>query len=366
MAYVERIRLTALRAVSRLASMGRPVGHGTRSDPANDASAMDASRMSFGDHLEELRACLIRALVGVGAAAAFCLAVGDHILALLYRPLLLVQRSQGLPTQLQSLSPTAGFTTYMKISLLAGLVISMPWILHQVWNFIATGLYRGERRFVSFAVPVSAGLFALGVLFLYFAVLPMMLQFFIAFNRAMVVPNLTPIGPERWLLPSAPKGDGGDGVDTHLSLPVLATDPAKPAAGEAWINSTTKRLVVQTAEGAFSTALTPGTDGQILESFFSLDAYVSFVLLLALAFGLAFETPVVVFFLIWTGIVSVEAITGQRRIVILALVFVAAVITPPDVLSLCMLAGPMWLLFEAGVLAGRWATRRRGGASSAT
>src|SRR5262245_29513373 len=113
----------------------------------DEADPVDAARMSFGDHLEELRSCLIRALIGIALASAVALWFGRTVLAVLFWPLFMVQRANVMQPRLQSLSPTDAFSAYFKMSLLAGLIISMPWILHQAWRFVASGLYPRERQF---------------------------------------------------------------------------------------------------------------------------------------------------------------------------------------------------------------------------
>lgn len=315
--------------------------------------------MSFGDHLEELRSCLVLALVGMAVATLFALGVGKHILAVIYRPLLIVQYANGLQPQLQVLAPAGAFLSYLKIAVISGLILSMPWVLFQIWRFIASGLYPHERRFARLLILPSIGLFALGVLFLYFIVLPIVLQFFISFNKAFGVPDLTPTAFQKLLLerkqrepPAAPTLDG-------LRVPVFPQNPQHPRDGEMWVNSTYRRLVVQTPSGPVSAALERGTTPTPMQSQFAIDFYISFVLLLMLAFGIAFETPIVVFFLAWTGLVTTAAMRRARRHVVLVIVVAAAILTPPDVVSQLLLAGPMYLLFEAGVWIARLAEARQ-------
>ena len=100
----------------------------------------DGSRMSFGDHLDELRRCLMLALIGVVIASVACLIVGKHILAFIYKPLLVVQHANGLPPNLMALSPTAAFTSFLKIGFLTGLIIAMPWVLVQGWRLPLDGV----------------------------------------------------------------------------------------------------------------------------------------------------------------------------------------------------------------------------------
>lgn len=327
---------------------------------AVDAQGDDAveSRMSFGDHLDELRRALVRTLIGVALAAAICLIFGKEILALICLPLWHVQHANGLAPQLQVLSPTAAFTAYLKIALLSGLIVSMPWVVHQAWSFIASGLYTTERRFAKLFVPTASGLFVVGVLFVYFVVLPIVLQFFISFNQSFQIADLAPTAFQRLLLAEPEKPTSEPSVDTTMTLPLRSDDPTNPKNGDAWINETTRMFMVQTPAGILSTPLNIGPVRSPMQSQFAIDFYISFVLTLALGFGLAFETPIAVFFLARTGIASVESMRRARRFVILACIGIGAVLTPPDVISQMLLAVPMYALFEVGLLAARIAERR--------
>jgi len=309
--------------------------------------------MSFGDHLEELRSRLILALVGVVLAAGVCLAFGRQILELVCQPLLFVQAANDLRPSLQVLSPTTAFLTYLKVGVLAGVILAMPWVLYQIWRFVESGLYRHERRFVVALAPASVALFVLGVLFLYFLVLPTVLHFFVNFNKSFGPPDLAPTLFQRLIVPAEIESPPPPAPFDTLKLSLLQEDPESPADGDAWVNTTTRRLIIKTATGIWSAALEPGGASPTMQSQFALDFYVSFVLILALAFGIAFETPVVVFFLAWSGIVSVANMAQGRRYVLLGSVVLAAVLTPPDVISQVLLAGPMYLLFELGLWVAR-------------
>lgn len=321
------------------------------------ARVLKTSRMSFGDHLDELRTRIIRGLIGVVIGTIFSLVFGREILEIIYRPLLKVQYANGLSPGLQALSPTAAFSSYLKIGILSGLIITMPWVLYQVWRFVTPGLYRQERRFVRLLIPTSLGLFVLGVLFLYAIVLPIVLQFFISFNNAFGTPDLTPTAFQKLLLPSPQPQSPATNVSEPMQLPILQEDPPDPKSGDVWVNKLRRRLVVKTDSGVLSIPLEPGAVSTPMQSQFAIDFYVSFVLMLALAFGIAFETPIVVFFLAWSGIVTRAAMVRSRRYVLLGVVMAAAILTPPDPLSQMLLAVPMYVLFELGLLAARLAKR---------
>ena len=313
------------------------------------------STMSLGDHLEELRFRLIRALLGLGLCAIICLAFGRSIISFLEGPyndatadfLFSVElefeadldkgtMTEGLRQKfkdngvvlspdvndvkvkqkgylfssrrwlinddkdycakkekdklniyqlnpLQVIAVAAGIISYIKIGLIAGLLLSSPWVFYQLWMFVAAGLYPHEKRYVNIAAPFSAVLFVTGALFFLIVVAPLTLGFLVKFNERILD----------------------------------------------------------------------------VRSQFTFQHYISFVSHLMLVFGLAFQTPTAIFFLNRTGLVSIEALNKSRKFVILAIFVVAAMATPPDVISQVTLAIPLYLLFELGILLSYLASRRR-------
>lgn len=314
-------------------------------DPADP---VETARMSFGDHLEELRTCLIRALIGVALVSVVILFFGKGVLEVAFWPLYMVQRANGLQPRLQSLSPTDAFGAYFKISLLVGLILSMPWVLHQAWAFVSAGLYPRERQFARKLTMASSGLFLVGVAFLYFIVLPIVLHFFIVFNRSFDLQPGELSSFYRVLLQASEPKPVQDLSDLPAHIPVINGD-APDGGPNVWVNAKSGRLVVRAGDRAWSIPLEPGLVGSGIYSEFAIDSYLHFVLQLCLAFGLAFEMPLVVCFLAWTNLVPVETMASARRYVIFGIVVLAAVMTPPDVLSQSLLAVPMYLLFELGI-----------------
>ena len=310
-------------------------------------------RMSFGDHLEELRACLIQALIGVVLTTIASLVFGKEILEIICWPLWSVQAANGLSPSLQVLSPMAAFAAYLKIGFLSGLILAMPWALYQLWRFIASGLYTHERRFMKLLMPISLGLFVVGVLFLYFVVLPIVLHFFIRFNQSFVVDAMSPGAFQQLLLADDSPTLSAEPMEKPAQVAIVQENPTDPRPGDVWVNALSRRLMVQTDGGALSIPLEPGLSANLMQSQFAIDFYISFVLLLALAFGVAFETPIVVFFLSWSGIISRQDMARGRRYVLFSSVVVSAIFTPPDVVSQLLLAVPIYLLFELGMLAAR-------------
>jgi sec-independent protein translocase protein TatC len=220
-------------------------------------------------HLLELRSRLMKAAIAVLIAFLPCAYYSNQIFDWLSTPLV-----AKLPPgqKLIATTVTATFTAPLKLALVAGLLIAMPYVLYQIWAFVAPGLYRKEKRF---AVPLLASaivLFYLGVAFSYFLVFPLVFRFFVA--------------------------------TTPHNVQLMA----------------------------------------------DVSNYLQFALTLFVAFGVAFETPVAVVLLVLTELVTLQKLRSVRGYVLIAVFIVAAVLTPPDVMSQTAMAVPMYLLYEGGIL----------------
>lgn len=142
-------------------------GNSSASDDDDDDESM--LRMSFLEHLEELRSRLIRVIVGVIVAYLIALIFAPQMWALVTEPAVAALKEIGAKPKLAQLTPMDGFLTiYVKLPLLAAIFIASPWVLWQIWAFVAPGLYKRERNFAAPFVLVSAGLFILGGCFAYF------------------------------------------------------------------------------------------------------------------------------------------------------------------------------------------------------
>ncbi len=142
--------------------------------------------MSLGDHLEELRARIIWALLGLVLGMIVCMIFGTFIISFIEIPYRWAMQEAGQNTALQSLSPADGFVSYMTISMVAGAVLASPWIFYHIWQFIAAGLYPRERRYVYLAAPFSAGLFLIGAAFFVFVIAPWTLKYLVLFNKTVL------------------------------------------------------------------------------------------------------------------------------------------------------------------------------------
>lgn len=228
-------------------------------------------------HLIELRKRLLHSVIALLLVFVCLFPWASDLYALLAQPLLakLPQGGQMIATDV-----TTPFFVPMKVALMSSFLIALPYILFQIWSFVAPGLYSHEKRWVAPLVIASSILFLCGMAFAYFAVFPMVFAFITA---------------------SAPQG-----------------------------------VAVMT----------------------DIDKYLSFVLTMFLAFGVTFQVPVAVVAMVRMGFITVEKLREVRRYVIVGAFIVAAIMTPPDVVSQFMLAIPLWLLYEAGIWVAVWISKK--------
>ncbi|QHS10376.1 twin-arginine translocase subunit TatC [Sinimarinibacterium sp. NLF-5-8] len=224
-------------------------------------------------HLLELRDRLLKIIYGVLLVFAPLAYFAKQLYAQLAEPLLSMMPAGTSMIATEVASP---FFTPLKLAAVLAFVGAMPWVLYQVWAFVAPGLYKNERRLVWPLMASSTLLFYAGIAFAYFLVLPAVFRFMLG------------IAPE------------GVSVMTDISK------------------------------------------------------YLDFVLSLFLAFGFAFETPVALVLLVKTGFVTPAKLASVREYVLVGAFVVGAVMTPPDIVSQIMLAVPVYLLYEVGIIAARW------------
>ncbi|GGJ99428.1 twin-arginine translocase subunit TatC [Pseudomonas matsuisoli] len=250
----------------------------------SDRRPEDDQEMPLVSHLAELRTRLLRCVLAVFIIFGCLFYFAQDIYTFVSAPL-----RQFLPEGATMIATDVAspFLTPFKMTLVVALFVSMPVILHQIWGFLAPGLYRHERRIAVPLLVSSILLFYAGMAFAYYFVFPLMFHFF-----ASVTPQ---------------------GVS-------MMTDIA---------------------------------------------SYFDFVLTLFFAFGVAFEIPVAVVLLVWIGVVDVAYLRKIRPYVIVGCFVVGMILTPPDIFSQTLLAVPMWLLFEVGVLVGSM-VRKRSNASEET
>ncbi len=295
--------------------------------------------MPLGDHLEELRKRLVLMLFGLVPFFVVALTVSRPVLEFLIRPVRAALRDAGLPPVIQSTGPIEVFGSYMKIALILTILGGSWWVLTQLWMFVRPGLYRTERRFVYILIPLSVTMTGVGVVFMYTVMLPVVLAFFIGFGSTLGEPGYNPVDlPAGVVLPAAPLVQG---------------DPATLEVGSLWINTELSELrtcVGFAPDGSPIISGTPLTGGSGILQLYRLKEYVGLVLMLSLGFAIGFQMPVVVLLLGWAGIVEPDDLTGVRKFVLMGCLVLSAILTPADPLSMVLLAGPLYLLYEFGLV----------------
>lgn len=319
----------------------------------SEIDPFETSRMSFGDHLEELRRRVILGLIGLVVTTVLCFYFGDTINAYLSAPYKVTMERYNFDPRMVQLSPSESFMEYFKISLKFGIVLGAPWILYQIWAFVATGLYPHERKMVQLFAPASIGLFMFGAAFMVVFALTPLLNFLIGVSTWFPLPgDNNPLYAMLREKPAVTTPTTHPADSAHV--PILLEDPASPADGDIWFNATNRHLYLQVGDTRFASPMQKAADQQFVQPFFSVAEYLGFVTNLALAFGLGFQIPLVVIFLIRVGLIEAEQMAAARKYVIFGISIAAAILTPsPDVGTMMMLAVPMAVLFEIGLFIGR-------------
>jgi len=296
--------------------------------------------MSFGEHLDELRKRLIQGLLGLAPIFIVALILGGPILEFLIQPAEAQLRVAGQASRLQATGPAEVFVAYIKIALVLSVLVGGPWILYQVWLFVSPGLYQREKRFAYVLIPLSSVLTVLGMIFLYWVMLPVMLGFLITFSSqiAQIESPSAPL-PEGVVLPIAPS---------------LIADPAEPPPGAFWFNERLSELRFalpdESGDGVGHIAGVPLTGGAMIAQQYRVSEYISMVFGLGIAFAIAFQLPLIMLMLGWSGVASAKSLARQRKYALLACAIAGAVLTPADPASMVLLAGPLYALYELGLL----------------
>ncbi len=235
---------------------------------------------SLMGHLIELRDRLLHMVLAILIVFVCLFAFSEDIFTVAAQPLLNLM-PEG--TSMIATGVTSPFLVPFKLVLLLSVLLTIPYLLHQIWAFIAPGLYHHEKRLATPILISSVILFYCGIAFAYFVIFPILFSFFIG------------IAPE------------GVAVMTDI--------------------------------------------GQ----------YLDFIIAIFLAFGIAFEVPVATFLLIAAGVTSADKLADKRPYIIIGAFVIGMLLTPPDVISQSLLAIPIWLLFELGLIASRFFLKEKPG-----
>ena len=234
----------------------------------------DENKSPFTEHLGELRDRLVRSFIAVGIGFIIAYFFKEKLFDLLMAPLVTAMGEAGNAKMIFTGLPEA-FFTYLKVSLLAGIILSSPVLFYQFWMFVSPGLYRTEKKYLVPIVILSVMFFILGSSFGYFVVFPYGFKFFLGFA-----------------------------TETIQAMP-------------------------------------------------SMKEYLGFASKMLLAFGFVFELPLVLTFMARMGLVSVDFLKKNRKYAILIFFILAAVITPPDVVTQIMMALPLAVLYEVAIVGAR-------------
>ncbi len=318
-------------------------------DQPDTSDPVESFRMPLGEHLEELRKRLIRALIGQVLALGISLYYCFPIMAWIATPLLQAQLALGYTPQTISTDASSGFlTVYLPVALIASLIIASPWIIYQLWQFIVTGLYHHERRAIYILAPFSTLMTLLAVAFTRYVLLPVCVVFFLSF--AANSPTIKAGEPE-WLIrqltgyEQPPANE--DPSPTPLQLPVIDGPPAELTDGLLWIDRKETRLKLFVGGKTHSLIL---SNDRLVNPMPDLGMQIKFAAMLGLGIVIAFQTPVFMLVLGWTGLVDPKQVAGLRRYALFATAGAGAVLTPADPASMFMLWIPLYLLFEFGLL----------------
>ena len=265
--------------------------------------------MTFWEHLEELRARIVRMLVAfvIGGGTAWYFKV--QLLEWLTRP----YKAAGGVT-LHFPGPADMFLAYVKLAATAGAIFALPIVLYQIWAFIAPGLYSKEKRFAIPFVVASCGLFAAGGYFGWKVAFPVAFHYLLSFAGTL--------------------DHGGVASAAGAAGATAAAGAAGAAAAAGASNSITIVATVMVSD------------------------YIEFVTHMLVAFGVAFELPVLAFFLSFAGIVTYKDLIKFFRYFIVVAFVISAVLTPPDPMSQLLLAIPLCGLYGLSILVA-WAFGRK-------
>jgi sec-independent protein translocase protein TatC len=261
--------------------------------PSDPEDTIDDTAAPLVEHLAELRTRLIYAVSAFLVAMVLCFAVWNPIFNWLTQPICAALSRRGQDCQLLLIKVQEGFFVAVSISLLGGLALSFPIIGYQLWRFVAPGLYRSEKKaFLPFLIA-SPAMFALGGAFAFYIVIPLAFDFFLSFQQAGT------LAPESAVV----AGEEGS------------------ALAEAGI-------------------LFQG----------SVQEYLSLTIKFIVAFGLCFQLPVLLTLMAKAGLVSARGLAATRKYAVVGILVLAAIATPPDVISQLILFFAVYGLYEVSIL----------------
>lgn len=272
-----------------------------------DHDEIDNSSAPLIEHLAELRTRLIWSLLAFVVGMMLCFTVAESLLNFLAQPIADALRARGENPQLIFTAPQEKFFVMIRISVIGGIAVSFPVIAYQLWRFIAPGLYKSEKNaFLPFVIA-SPILFLMGAAVAHYIVTPMAMRFFIGYSDA--IPRL-----------------------------------ANLVAGSGTFETPDASVPSQELKTVFL--------GSVRES---LDLSLKFIF----AFGLCFQMPVLLTLMGKAGLITAKGLSNVRKYAVVAILVLAAVLTPPDALSQMILFLAVYPLYEVSILLVRRVEKRR-------
>lgn len=267
---------------------------------------LDEKRLPFLEHLYELRSRLTYSVIVLAVCIVACFPFAQYLFDFIAQPLV---NAMKVSPSLHIQTPTEVFFVYLKLSLGAGCILASPYILYQLWMFVAPGLYKRERR-IGFSFVIMGTLFFLvGLSFAYYIVLPFGFEYLLGYAY------------ER----------------EHFSV-------LERMAG-------VYNLQVDYSVAQFARA--------VIKPTIMMEKYISIVTKLLLAFGLVFELPLVLYFLAKVGLVDHRQLWKFFRYWIVIAFLLAAILTPPDLITQAMMAAPLIVMYLSGIVVAWVVTVRR-------
>ena len=356
--------------------------HASRSRPGAD-DGFDAHEKPFLDHLEDLRHTLMKICGTLAVSTIACFAFHKQIFELVQVPakMKLAEISPGVSLydklELVTLAPPEFIILMLKISFLSGIIITFPFIIYFLFQFLLPGLREAEKRAVIPGAAIGFLLFLLGASFAFYGAAPIALKYFYVFENERIG-NLDPALEAL----KKPVGElplvGFDGerippVGTVVETPPPSTPGAEATPGKSSLSSEMRGEIRQyimetftTAEGAnFALRYDEERDKLVLvaakggKSSYQIGKYIGFITQLVLVFGISFQMPVVVTILVKLELLTARVMRETRTYAWIVILVTAGIVTPPDLLTLGLLGGPLIFLYEICIIIATFVEKAR-------
>jgi Tat protein translocase TatC len=347
--------------------------HASRSRPGAD-DGFDAHEKPFLDHLEDLRHTLMKICGTLAVSTIACFAFHKQIFELVQVPakMKLAEISPGVSLydklELVTLAPPEFIILMLKISFLSGLIITFPFIIYFLFQFLLPGLREAEKRAVIPGAAIGFLLFLVGASFAFYGAAPIALKYFYVFENERIGnldPALEALKKPIGELPLV----GFDGerippVGTVVETPAPSTPDAEATPGKSSLSPEMRGEIRQyimetftTAEGAnFALRYDEERDKLVLvaakggKSSYQIGKYIGFITQLVLVFGISFQMPVVVTILVKLELLTARVMRETRTYAWIVILVTAGIVTPPDLLTLGLLGGPLIFLYEICII----------------